>query len=72
MFLLFFTLGFTRAQPSPFARGNVFGEPPTPEQIRRQESYKSFLRFQVNRCIAFQVFAKESYSWLLSEQKQKF
>ncbi|KAJ7338895.1 hypothetical protein JRQ81_012797 [Phrynocephalus forsythii] len=35
------------AETSPFARGNVFGEAPTPEQLRRQESYKNFLRFQI-------------------------
>ncbi|KAJ6664028.1 hypothetical protein lerEdw1_008982 [Lerista edwardsae] len=40
--------GFTYTQTSPFARGNVFGEPPTPEQLRRQESYKNFLRFQID------------------------
>uniref|UniRef100_A0A8D2ISC6 Centrosome and spindle pole associated protein 1 n=1 Tax=Varanus komodoensis TaxID=61221 RepID=A0A8D2ISC6_VARKO len=39
--------GFTYAQTSPYARGNVFGEAPTPEQLRRQESYKNFLRFQI-------------------------
>ncbi|XP_063155432.1 centrosome and spindle pole-associated protein 1 isoform X2 [Candoia aspera] len=39
--------GFTYSQTSPFARGNVFGEPPSPEQLRRQESYKNFLRFQM-------------------------
>ncbi|XP_060631412.2 centrosome and spindle pole-associated protein 1 isoform X4 [Anolis sagrei] len=39
--------GFTYAQTPQFARGNVFGEAPTPEQIRRQESYKNFLRFQI-------------------------
>ncbi|KAH0617657.1 hypothetical protein JD844_016118 [Phrynosoma platyrhinos] len=40
-------LNFTYTQVSPFARGNVFGEAPTPEQLRRQESYKNFLRFQI-------------------------
>ncbi|KAM7070513.1 centrosome and spindle pole-associated protein 1 isoform 7-T8 [Acridotheres tristis] len=35
------------AQASPFARGNVFGEPPSPEQLKRQESYKNFLRLQI-------------------------
>ncbi|XP_072780825.1 centrosome and spindle pole-associated protein 1 isoform X2 [Taeniopygia guttata] len=39
--------GITFAQPSPFARGNVFGEPPSPEQLKRQESYKNFLRLQI-------------------------
>ncbi|KAM3840936.1 centrosome and spindle pole-associated protein 1 isoform 2-T2 [Vipera latastei] len=41
------TAGFTYTQTSPFARGNIFGEPPNPEQLRRQESYKNFLRFQI-------------------------
>ncbi|XP_053251938.1 centrosome and spindle pole-associated protein 1 isoform X11 [Podarcis raffonei] len=40
-------ISFTYTQTSPFARGNIFGETPTPEQLRRQESYKNFLRFQI-------------------------
>ncbi|NXH83431.1 CSPP1 protein, partial [Edolisoma coerulescens] len=39
--------GVTFAQASPFARGNVFGEPPSPERLKRQESYKNFLRLQI-------------------------
>ncbi|NWH34296.1 CSPP1 protein, partial [Chloropsis hardwickii] len=39
--------GITFVQASPFARGNVFGEPPSPEQLKRQESYKNFLRLQI-------------------------
>ncbi|XP_039558728.1 centrosome and spindle pole-associated protein 1 isoform X8 [Passer montanus] len=39
--------GITFAQASPFARGNVFAEPPSPEQLKRQESYKNFLRLQI-------------------------
>ncbi|NXF15951.1 CSPP1 protein, partial [Rhodinocichla rosea] len=39
--------GVTFAQASPFARGNVFAEPPSPEQLKRQESYKNFLRLQI-------------------------
>lgn len=39
--------GHVQIQSSPFARGNVFGEPPTELQIRQQESYKNFLRFQI-------------------------
>ncbi|XP_076185719.1 centrosome and spindle pole-associated protein 1 isoform X8 [Aptenodytes patagonicus] len=44
--------GFTFAQTSPFARGNVFGEPPSPQHLKRQESYKNFLRLQIEekRC----------------------
>ncbi|XP_048796389.1 centrosome and spindle pole-associated protein 1 isoform X3 [Lagopus muta] len=40
--------GFAFAQTSPFARGNVFGEPPSPQQLKRQESYKNFLRLQID------------------------
>uniref|UniRef100_A0A2K5Q3J9 Centrosome and spindle pole associated protein 1 n=2 Tax=Cebus imitator TaxID=2715852 RepID=A0A2K5Q3J9_CEBIM len=36
-----------QTQSSPFARGNVFGEPPTALQIKQQELYKNFLRFQI-------------------------
>ncbi|XP_070487620.1 centrosome and spindle pole-associated protein 1 isoform X3 [Equus przewalskii] len=36
-----------QTQRSPFARGNIFGEPPTELQIRQQELYKNFLRFQI-------------------------
>ncbi|KAL9870545.1 centrosome and spindle pole-associated protein 1 isoform 6-T10 [Geothlypis trichas] len=39
--------GIAFAQASPFARGNVFAEPPSPEQLKRQESYKNFLRLQI-------------------------
>uniref|UniRef100_A0A4X2LEY2 Centrosome and spindle pole associated protein 1 n=1 Tax=Vombatus ursinus TaxID=29139 RepID=A0A4X2LEY2_VOMUR len=33
-------------QSSPFARGNIFGEPLTELQIKQQEAYKNYLRFQ--------------------------
>ncbi|XP_019383306.1 PREDICTED: centrosome and spindle pole-associated protein 1 isoform X2 [Gavialis gangeticus] len=39
--------GFSFAQTSPFARGNVFGEPPSAQQLKQQESYKNFLRLQI-------------------------
>lgn len=39
-----------QTQSSPFARGNIFGEPPTELQIKQQELYKNFLRFQV-KCL---------------------
>ncbi|XP_063467602.1 centrosome and spindle pole-associated protein 1 isoform X22 [Symphalangus syndactylus] len=39
--------GYMQTQSSPFARGNVFGEPPTELQIKQQELYKNFLRFQI-------------------------
>ncbi|XP_065607972.1 centrosome and spindle pole-associated protein 1 [Cyrtonyx montezumae] len=39
---------FACAQTSPFARGNVFGEPPSPQQLKQQESYKNFLRLQID------------------------
>ncbi|XP_078009501.1 centrosome and spindle pole-associated protein 1 isoform X12 [Phascolarctos cinereus] len=34
-------------QSSPFARGNIFGEPLTELQIKQQEAYKNYLRFQI-------------------------
>ncbi|XP_035418937.1 centrosome and spindle pole-associated protein 1 isoform X10 [Cygnus atratus] len=40
-------ISFTFAQTSPFARGNVFSEPLSPQQLKRQESYKNFLRLQI-------------------------
>ncbi|KAM5210826.1 centrosome and spindle pole-associated protein 1 isoform 2-T6 [Hipposideros larvatus] len=39
--------GHMQTQSSPFARGNIFGEPPTELQIKQQEVYKNFLRFQI-------------------------
>uniref|UniRef100_A0A673UWK9 Centrosome and spindle pole associated protein 1 n=1 Tax=Suricata suricatta TaxID=37032 RepID=A0A673UWK9_SURSU len=36
-----------QTQSSPFARGNIFCEPPTELQIKQQELYKNFLRFQI-------------------------
>ncbi|XP_075272155.1 centrosome and spindle pole-associated protein 1 isoform X3 [Opisthocomus hoazin] len=39
--------GFTFAQTSPFARCDVFGEPPSSQHLKRQESYKNFLRLQI-------------------------
>ncbi|XP_077023059.1 centrosome and spindle pole-associated protein 1 isoform X6 [Tamandua tetradactyla] len=40
-------LSHLQTQSSPFARGNIFGEPPTELQIKQQELYKNFLRFQI-------------------------
>ncbi|XP_043922202.1 centrosome and spindle pole-associated protein 1 [Protopterus annectens] len=39
--------GFTFAHTSPFARGNVFSEPPSEQQVNQQETYKDFLRMQI-------------------------
>ncbi|XP_055402155.1 centrosome and spindle pole-associated protein 1 isoform X12 [Bubalus kerabau] len=36
-----------QTQSSPFARGNIFSDPPTELQIKQQELYKNFLRFQI-------------------------
>ncbi|XP_056187247.1 centrosome and spindle pole-associated protein 1 isoform X2 [Falco biarmicus] len=38
---------FKFAQTSPFARGNVFNEPPSSQRLKQQESYKNFLRLQI-------------------------
>ncbi|XP_069477247.1 centrosome and spindle pole-associated protein 1 isoform X2 [Ambystoma mexicanum] len=39
--------GFTFAKNSPFARGKVFAEPASEQQVQQQESYKDFLRLQI-------------------------
>nr|XP_014351313.1 PREDICTED: centrosome and spindle pole-associated protein 1 [Latimeria chalumnae] len=39
--------GFTFAHTSPFARGNVFVDPPSEQQLQEQEKYKDFLRLQI-------------------------
>ncbi|XP_030743384.1 centrosome and spindle pole-associated protein 1 isoform X3 [Echinops telfairi] len=39
--------GYMQTRSSPFARGNIFGEPLTELQIKQQELYKNFLRFQI-------------------------
>ncbi|KAE8598938.1 hypothetical protein XENTR_v10016999 [Xenopus tropicalis] len=39
--------GFSFASNNPFARGNVFSEPPSEQQVHQQESYKNFLRLQI-------------------------
>ncbi|XP_055402157.1 centrosome and spindle pole-associated protein 1 isoform X14 [Bubalus kerabau] len=39
--------GHMQTQSSPFARGNIFSDPPTELQIKQQELYKNFLRFQI-------------------------
>ncbi|XP_077732830.1 centrosome and spindle pole-associated protein 1 isoform X17 [Canis aureus] len=40
-------ISYMQTQSSPFARGNIFCEPPTELQIKQQELYKNFLRFQI-------------------------
>ncbi|KAM4687563.1 centrosome and spindle pole-associated protein 1 isoform 2-T3 [Discoglossus pictus] len=39
--------GFSFANKSTFARGSVFNEPQTEQQVHQQESYKNFLRLQI-------------------------
>ncbi|XP_073439980.1 centrosome and spindle pole-associated protein 1 isoform X2 [Dendrobates tinctorius] len=39
--------GFSFANNSQFARGNVFSEPVTEQQVHQQETYKNFLRQQI-------------------------
>ncbi|XP_049709483.1 centrosome and spindle pole-associated protein 1 isoform X7 [Elephas maximus indicus] len=40
-------ISYMQTQSSPFARGNIFGEPATELQVKQQELYKNFLRFQI-------------------------
>ncbi|KAJ8336936.1 hypothetical protein SKAU_G00381560 [Synaphobranchus kaupii] len=44
--------GFTYGQTSPFARGSVFTDVPTPRQLQQQDKYKDYLRQQIEekRC----------------------
>ncbi|MGH0144758.1 UNVERIFIED_CONTAM: hypothetical protein FKN15_005851 [Acipenser sinensis] len=39
--------GFAFAHSSPFGRGNLFGDVPTPEQLHEQDKYKDYLRMQI-------------------------
>ncbi|KAJ8272658.1 hypothetical protein GJAV_G00091880 [Gymnothorax javanicus] len=39
--------GFAYGETSPFARGNVFTEVPTPHQVLQQDKYKAYLRQQI-------------------------
>ncbi|KAL7840815.1 hypothetical protein AOLI_G00261380 [Acnodon oligacanthus] len=39
--------GFTFTQPSPYARGNVFTDRPTAQQLHEQEKYKESLKQQI-------------------------
>ncbi|XP_036375409.1 centrosome and spindle pole-associated protein 1-like [Megalops cyprinoides] len=39
--------GFAYGQTSPFARGNVFSEVPTAQQLQEQDKYKDYLKQQI-------------------------
>lgn len=39
--------GFTHVETPQFARGNVFANQPTQQQLREQDQYKAFLKQQV-------------------------
>ncbi|XP_066576815.1 centrosome and spindle pole-associated protein 1 isoform X1 [Amia ocellicauda] len=39
--------GFSFAHTSPFARGNVFADVPTPQQLQEQDKYKDYLKQQI-------------------------
>ncbi|XP_058873276.1 centrosome and spindle pole-associated protein 1-like isoform X2 [Acipenser ruthenus] len=39
--------GFAFAHSSPFGRGNLFGDVPTPEQLHEQDKYKDYLCMQI-------------------------
>ncbi|XP_061109474.1 centrosome and spindle pole associated protein 1 isoform X2 [Conger conger] len=39
--------GFTYGQTSPFARGSVFTDTPTPQQLQQQDKYKDYLKQQI-------------------------
>ncbi|KAK1172757.1 centrosome and spindle pole-associated protein 1-like isoform X2 [Acipenser oxyrinchus oxyrinchus] len=39
--------GFAFSHSSPFARGTLFGDVPTPQQLHEQDKYKDYLRMQI-------------------------
>lgn len=40
-------VGFTHVQTPQFARGNVFANQPTQQQLQEQDKYKAYLKQQV-------------------------
>ncbi|KAG9283287.1 centrosome and spindle pole-associated protein 1 [Astyanax mexicanus] len=51
--------GFSITQPSPYARGNVFSDLPTPQQIHEQEKYKESLKQQIEEKRRMEAEKKE-------------
>lgn len=52
-------VGFSFTQPSPYARGNVFTDLPTPQQIHEQEKYKESLKQQIEEKQRMEAEKKE-------------
>ncbi|XP_068018616.1 centrosome and spindle pole-associated protein 1 isoform X4 [Melanerpes formicivorus] len=62
--------GFPSAQTSPFARGNLFGESPSAQQLKQQEAYKNFLRLQIEEKRRREEAERERL-WLEEEREEK-
>ncbi|XP_068018626.1 centrosome and spindle pole-associated protein 1 isoform X11 [Melanerpes formicivorus] len=63
-------LSFPSAQTSPFARGNLFGESPSAQQLKQQEAYKNFLRLQIEEKRRREEAERERL-WLEEEREEK-
>uniref|UniRef100_W5MAN2 Centrosome and spindle pole associated protein 1 n=1 Tax=Lepisosteus oculatus TaxID=7918 RepID=W5MAN2_LEPOC len=61
--------GFSFAHTSPFARGNVFAEVPTPQQLHEQDKYKDYLKQQIEEKRRKQ--AEERERLRLEEEKEE-
>ncbi|XP_060755842.1 centrosome and spindle pole associated protein 1 [Neoarius graeffei] len=57
------------SRPSPHARGNVFSELPTPQQLREQERYKECLKQQIEEKRRMEAERKERLR--LEEEKEE-
>uniref|UniRef100_W5MAP9 Centrosome and spindle pole associated protein 1 n=1 Tax=Lepisosteus oculatus TaxID=7918 RepID=W5MAP9_LEPOC len=62
-------IGFSFAHTSPFARGNVFAEVPTPQQLHEQDKYKDYLKQQIEEKRRKQ--AEERERLRLEEEKEE-
>lgn len=53
---VFVSEGFVETHTPQFARGNVFNQMPSPQQLQEQDQYKAYLKQQVHTCTAVQKF----------------
>ncbi|XP_053343660.1 centrosome and spindle pole associated protein 1-like [Clarias gariepinus] len=58
-------------QPSPYARGNVFRELPTPQQLREQKKYKECLKQQIEEKRRMEVERRKEVRLEEKEQQEE-
>ncbi|XP_041102625.1 centrosome and spindle pole-associated protein 1 [Polyodon spathula] len=61
--------GFAFAHSSPFGRGTLFGDVPTPQQLHEQDKYKDYLRMQIEEKRCKEV--EERQMLQLEEEKEE-